>query len=279
MEVKVGYQGTNGTFSEIAVMRYFKDTDYEPHSYKSFTDILNDLDCGVIDCALLPVENTTTGVISRSIDLFRNYGLHAVGEITVEIRENLIAVPGTKIEEIREVYSHPEAISQCSGFFESHPGIKAVAYQDTAKAAEYIKTCNDHSKAALASERAAEFYGLESLLCGVQNSNTNMTRFLCVTEQNYISPEADKISLYFAVKHEPGTLYQVLGVLADRKLNMLKLESRPIPGSVFEYCFYLDFSGNLNDDNVKEALKEIRRRCVECRVLGCYPRASVEVPR
>ena len=274
MSIKVGYQGTNGTFSEIAVMKYFEGTDYEPHSYRNFTDILNDCDNGILDCAMLPVENTTTGVITRSVDLFRNYGIHAIGEINVPIRQNLIVLPGTKLEDIREVYSHPEAISQCSGFFAEHPSIRAIAYQDTAKAAEYVKSQMDSSIAALGSVRAAEYYELEVLIPSVQDSNMNMTRFLCVSEQNYVAPDADKISLYFVVAHEPGSLYQVLGVLADHKLNMLKLESRPIPGQLFEYCFYVDFSGHLHDENVRSAMKEIRKRCSECRVLGCYKSAS-----
>ncbi len=274
MTVRVGYQGTNGTFSEIAVMQYFAEVDYEPHSYKNFTDILNDCDSGVLDYALLPVENTTTGVITRTVDLFRNYGIHAVGEITVPIRQNLIVLPGTALEDIKEVYSHPEAISQCSRFFTEHPSVKAVAFQDTARSVEYIKDSNDPSRAALGSSRAAEYYGMEVLLPDIQDSNTNMTRFLCVTEQNEVNPEADKVSLYFSVRHEPGSLYHVLGVLAEHNLNMLKLESRPIPGQVFEYCFYLDFSGNLNDPSVRKALSEIRSRCNECRVLGCYKAAG-----
>ncbi|MBR2768643.1 MAG: prephenate dehydratase [Solobacterium sp.] len=276
MAVTVGYQGTNGTFSEIAVMKYFEDREYEPKNYRNFSDILNDLDCGVLDYALLPVENTTTGIISRSVDLFRNYGIHAVGEINVPIRQNLITLPEAKLEDIREIYSHPEAISQCAQFFADHPGIKAVAFQDTARSAEYVRDCNDIHKAAIGSQRAAEYYGLKSLMKAVQDSNTNMTRFLCVTEKNEISPDADKVSLYFAVKHEPGSLYQVLGVLAGRKINLLKLESRPIPGQMFEYCFYLDFSGTLLDDNIRGALAEIRRRCTECRVIGCYKAAPVE---
>ena len=276
MSVRVGYQGNNGTFSEIAVRRFFEGKDYEPHSYRNFSDILNDLDCGILDCAMLPVENTTTGVIARAVDLFRNYGIHAVGEITVAIRQNLITLPGVSLADIQEVYSHPEAISQCGQFFADHPSIRAIAYQDTAKAVEFVKNGNDPTKAALGSSRAAEYYELPILIPNVQDSNTNMTRFLCVTEQNSVDPEADKVSLYFEVTHEPGSLFHVLEVLADHKINMLKLESRPIPGEVFEYCFYVDFSGNLLDDNVRSALAEIRKRCSESRVLGCYKAAVPE---
>jgi chorismate mutase/prephenate dehydratase len=277
MAVTVGYQGTNGTFSEIAVMKYFEGREYEPRNYRGFPDILNDLDCGVLDYALLPVENTTTGIISRSVDLFRNYGIHAVGEINVPIRQNLITLPGTELSDIREIYSHPEAISQCAQFFADHPKIRAVAFQDTARSVEYIRECGDIHKAAIGSSRAAECYGLPSLLEGMQDSNTNMTRFLCVTEKNEIAKDADKVSLYFSVRHEPGSLYQVLGVLASRNINMVKLESRPIPGQMFEYCFYLDFSGSLADENIRSALSEIRRRCTECRVIGCYKAATIEL--
>lgn len=276
MPVTVGYQGTNGTFSEIAVMRYFEGKEYEPRNYRNFTDILNDIDCGLLDYAVLPVENTTTGIIARTVDLFRNYGIHAIGEINVPIRQNLITVPGVSLPEIQEVYSHPEAISQCSQFFADHPEIRAVAWQDTAKAVEYVRDCNDPHKAAIGSQRAAEYYGMESLIPGVQDSNTNMTRFLCVTEKNEIDPDADKVSIYFSVKHEPGSLYYVLGVLASRSINMMKLESRPVPGKMFEYCFYLDFTGNLSDENVRGAIAEIRRRCTECRVIGCYKAAAIE---
>jgi len=130
------------------------------------------------------------------VDLFKNYGIHAVGEITVPIRQDLIVVPGTKFEEIKEVYSHPEAITQCTEFFNAHPEIKAVAFQDTARAVEYVKECNDHSKAAIGSSRAREYYEMESLKTAIQDSNTNMTRFLCVTEKNENHADADKVSLY-----------------------------------------------------------------------------------
>ena len=277
MKIKVGYQGNHGTFSEIAAMRFFAGKDFEACGYPNFKTILTDVENGVLDYAVLPVENTTTGIISRSVDLFRNYGIHAVGEINVPIRQNLIVLPGAELSDIREIYSHPEAISQCAQFFADHPKIRAVAFQDTARSVEYIKECGDIHKAAIGSTRAADYYGLHSLLEGMQDSNTNMTRFLCVTEKNEIAKDADKVSLYFSVRHEPGSLYQVLGVLAARNINMVKLESRPIPGQMFEYCFYLDFSGSLADENIRSALAEIRRRCTECRVIGCYKAATIEL--
>lgn len=270
MRFTVGYQGNHGTFSEIAVIQYFQHTPYDPVNYTNFVSIVEDVEQGKLDYALLPVENTTTGIISRTYDLFSSHEIFANGEITVPIRHDLIVVPGTKIEEIKEVYSHPEAIGQCQQFFQNYPIIKAVVYQDTAKSVEYIKGLNDPSKAAIGSRRAAEYYGMESLLKSIQDQNTNSTRFLCVSKQMEIPTAANKISLRIVLRHEPGSLYQALSVLAQRGINLLKLESRPLPGQPFHYCFYVDFRGNLNELNVQEALNEMKECSDDLRILGCY---------
>jgi chorismate mutase/prephenate dehydratase len=135
---------------------------------------------------------------------------------------------------------------------------------------EYVKECNDRSKAALGSWRAREYYGLESLEAEVQDSDTNMTRFLVITNREIIDPAADKISMMMILKHRPGALYNILGILAKNGINILKLESRPIPGQIFEYMFYIDFEGNVSDRNMKEVLRELEMRCQTMRVLGCY---------
>ncbi|MCH4207318.1 MAG: prephenate dehydratase [Solobacterium sp.] len=276
MTVKVGYLGRHGTFSEIAVMQYFNAQRYEPKNYTDFNTILNECDEGKLDCAMLPVENTTTGVIARTYDLFQHHHVHAVGEIVVPIREDLIVLPGTQMETLKEAYSHPEVISQCQNFFHAHPEIKPIACSDSAAAVEYVKQCNDPSKAALASRRAGEYYGLHSLRTEIQDSDTNMTRFLLVTAHEEQDPEADKISMMLVLKHEPGALYQALGALADKQINVTKLESRPIPGHAFQYLFYIDFKGNTEDPDVKEAIEGLKERCSECRLLGCY-KAAVTV--
>ncbi|NCB34268.1 MAG: hypothetical protein EOM64_10425, partial [Erysipelotrichia bacterium] len=139
MAVTVGYLGSHGTFSEIAVMQYFSSQRYEPKNYKSFDEILNDCDQQILDYAMLPVENTTTGVISRTYDLFRDHQVHAVGETVVPIKEDLIVVPHTEIAQIHEVYSHPEVIAQCQNFFRTNPGITPIATTDSSAAVEYIK--------------------------------------------------------------------------------------------------------------------------------------------
>lgn len=276
MPLKVGYQGNHGTFSEIAVMRYFEGQDIEQVSFTNFPDIMKSCESGELDYALIPVENTTTGMISRTYDLFKNHKVMAVGEIIVRIRQDLIVLPGTKPEEIREVYSHPEALSQCQEFFRSHPNIRAVAYQDTARSVEYVRQCGDHSKAALGSARASEYYRMESLLSGVQDSDTNMTRFLCIAAKEEIPDDADKVSIMLVLNHEPGALYHAMGILAYNDINIVKLESRPIPDEPFHYCFYLDFAGSLNDPFVRTALLKLKEHSIETRVLGCYKAAQVD---
>ena len=276
MKIKVGFQGSNGTFSEIAALQYFRNRDIEAQGYPGFKAILNDVENGTLDYAVLPVENTTTGIIARCYDLFRQYDIHAVGEIAIPIREDLIVIPGTGLEEIREVYSHPEALSQCTEFFAANPQIKSVPWQDTARSVEYVRDCGDRSKAALGSWRAREYYGMESLISEVQDSDLNMTRFLVVTAKDESDPAADKISMMLVLKHRPGALYNILGILAKNGINILKLESRPIPGKIFEYMFYIDFSGNTETREMKAVLKELSLRCEEARMLGCYKAAEPE---
>lgn len=271
--MKIGFQGRHGTFSEIAALSYFSTQEIEPCGYPNFKLILEDVQNGVLDYALLPVENTTTGIISRTYDLLCHYDIHVIGEIDIPIHEDLIVVPGTKIEEIREVYSHPEALLQCSGFFAEHPEIKSMSFQDTARSVEYIRDCNDRSKAALGSWRAREYYGMESLIRNVQDNDLNMTRFFAVSAKKEVAADADKISMMIVLKHEPGTLYRALGILNDQKINILKLESRPIRGRVFEYMFYIDFSGNMNDENVEKAVRALQESSEESKLMGCYKAA------
>lgn len=274
MSIKVGFQGAHYTFSHIAVMEFFKGVDIEEINYKDFPTIIKAVEDGEIDYAMLPVENTTTGIISRTYDFFKDHNLFAVGELNVPIIQSLIVYPGTKVEDIREVYSHPEALSQCNTFFYEHPYAKAVPYQDTAKGVEHCAQCKDPKIAALGSTAAAKYYGMEVLIKEAQDSSTNVTRFLCVTNHQEVSENANKISSYFVVKHEPGSLVRTLSILAFRGINLLKLESRPIIGKNFEYCFYMDFDGNINTPEIKQTIEEAKFFCEEFKILGNYPKAK-----
>ena len=263
--MKVGYQGVSGAFSEAAVKKYFKGKQFEDIGYSSFVTLFTDVENGVLDYALLPVENTTTGIIARVYDHFQYHNVHMIGEVVN---------PGTRLEEITEVYSHPEALAQCQELFVRYPGMKPHAHEDTALSVSYIRDTGDRSKAALASELAAETYGMEILLPDVQDSNVNMTRFVCISNKDEYPDDADKVSIRMVTAHTPGALFNVLGVFASLRINVLKLESRPIFGRVFEYCFYLDFAGNLKDPDTQEALRRLRYDCVELNVFGNYKSAE-----
>jgi chorismate mutase/prephenate dehydratase len=271
--MKVGYQGVRGAFSESAVRLFFEGREYEEECYSNFISMFRDVESGVLDYAVFPVENTTTGIIARTYDHFQHYGVHVVGEAVVPIRECLIANPGTRIEEIREVYSHPEALSQCQALFDEYTDMRPHAHEDTALSVSYIKDLGDNTKAALASELAAEIYGMEILLPYVQDSDVNMTRFFLVTGREEYAEDADKVSIRMVTGHTPGSLFNALGIFASLNINVLKLESRPIFGRVFEYCFYLDFAGNINDPDVQEALRRLQYDCVEVNVFGNYKAA------
>lgn len=272
-KIIVGYQGEHGTFSEIAVHRYYANQEFEARNYTNFVDILNDLEKGKIDTALLPVENSTTGIIYRTYDLLKDRDVFAIGEVNVRILENFIGIPGSTIDEIEEVYSHPEALSQCQGFFLKYPHMKSIPYQDTAKSVEYIKECNNPKKGALASYLAAEYYNCPILEENVNDNELNTTRFLCVCKGQRSVKNANKISMYFVVNHQPGTLYQVIKIFAESNINMLKLESRPLKGRLFEYCFYIDFDGSLENPIVQEAIQKVKDFCVEMKCLGSYCKA------
>ena len=275
LKLIVGYQGVSGAFSEEAVKKFFSGQEYEERCYSDFITMLSDVENGALDYAMFPVENTTTGIIARTYDHFQNYDIHAVGEVVVPIRECLIACPGAALEEIREVYSHPEALSQCQEMFKKYPWMSPHAHEDTALSVSYIRDSGDKTKAALASELAAEAYGMDILVQDVQDNEVNMTRFLCMTGKAEYPEDADKVSIRMVTSHSPGALFNALGIFAALGINVLKLESRPIYGRIFEYCFYLDFAGDLNDADTVEALRRLSYDCVELNVFGNY-KAAVE---
>ena len=271
---KVAYLGTKGAFSEMAVIKYFGEGNVDAVPYPDFTSMFEAVRDGSSDYAMFPVENTTTGMITRTYDLFQYYDLYACGEVLVPVNECLITVQGAELKDIKEIYSHPEAISQCAGFFRRHPEFKPIVFGNTATAVRFIKEQNDPSKAALASSLAAKIFGLPVLLENVQDNKNNITRFLCVSAEKRTAEGADKISAMLVLKHDTGALYRALGVLAGQGINLLMIQSRPIPGKVFDYCFYLDFEGSFSNPDTAEALRRLKYDCEEVKIIGNY-RAAV----
>lgn len=269
-KITVGYQGVPGSYSEEALRNYFRE-DITSQNYTNFGDVFKALQIGEIDYGVLPLENSFTGGIAEVYDLLCQYGYYIVGEKCVHVRHNLLASPGVKIEDIQEVYSHPQALLQCSKYLKDRPNWNSVPCSNTAVSAKLISEQKDSTKAAIASERAAKLYGLSILKKGINNNPQNYTRFIIIGRHLNSTEKNNKISLSLAIPHEPGSLHRILSYFAENKLNMLKIESRPIQDKTWEYLFYIDFEGNLRNPKVRSAVDSIQKNSTFFRLLGNYP--------
>lgn len=269
---KVGYQGVSGAFSQQACQNFFSK-DVKSIGYPEFEDVYIALKNKDIDYAVLPIENSSTGAINDNYDLIRKYGFYIVGETAVHVDQCLMGVVGSKLEDLREVYSHPQGLAQSSEFFFEHRQLTPMPYKDTAMAAKYVALEGDKSKGAIASRLACELYGLEMIQEAIQNEKTNKTRFMVVS-RDFITPtNSDKVSVLFTLPHEVGTLYKMLQITTLYGVNLEKIESRPIKEENWNYYFYIDFSGNIREKNVAKAISELKEKASTFRVLGNYKKA------
>ncbi len=218
---------------------------------------------------MLPIENSTAGIVSEIYDLLVEFENYIVGEQIIKIEHCLMAAPGTKIEDIRTVYSHPQSLMQSARFLNGYSW-QQISMQNNAFAARKVAEDKDRTQAAIASEYAAGLYGLSVLQKGVNQSSTNSTRFIIVTNQKIFLKDAGKVSICFEVPHESGSLYHMLSHFIYNNLNMNRIESRPIEGRNWEYRFFIDFDGNLSDSAVKNALRGLREEARNMRILGNY---------
>lgn len=265
----VGFQGLPGSYSEQALREYFGE-DIQNKNLPNFEDVFKTLETGEIDYGVLPLENSFTGGIAEVYDLLCSYGFYIVGEKGIKVEHNLLALPGAGLKDIEEVYSHPQALQQCSSFLRSNSDWNLISCSNTAVSAKIVSESASMSKAAIASKRAASLYGLTVLRSYINNDSYNYTRFIIIGRNLEIKKESDKISLAVAISHEPGSLYRVLSHFVKNDLNMLKIESRPILNKPWEYLFYVDFEGSLEDEKVKEAVKGIKEDSTYFQMLGIY---------
>lgn len=268
-KVLIGYQGVLGSFGEQAAKEYF-NKDEEKVNFKDFEDVFKALANDEIDYGVLPFENSSTGAIADVYDLVRKYGFYIVGERCLKIQQNLLAVPGTKLEDIKEVYSHIQAFLQSRAFLGKYPDWIQIPYFNTALSAKYIKESNCKTKAAIASLDAAELYGLDVICENINFNSNNITRFVVVSKQDESNEEADKISMVISLPHISGSLFSILKVFTENNINMLKIESRPDIKKPFEYYFYIDIEGNEQDDRVKKSLQEVEKISKSFKFLGNY---------
>lgn len=267
-KVRVVFQGAEGAYSQAAMVQYFGDKIQSFH-VNTFRDAMSAIEEGSADFAVLPIENSTAGIISEVYDLLVEFENYIVGEQIIKIEHCLLGVPGSTMEDIRTVYSHPQSLMQSARFLSEHDW-KQISMQNNAFAAQKVVKDGDKTQAAIASAYAGEIYGLDVLKKGVNQSDTNSTRFIIVTNQKVFLKDAKKISICFEIPHESGSLYHMLSHFIYNNLNLCKIESRPIEERNWEYRFFVDFEGNLADGAVKNALRGLRDEARNMKILGNY---------
>jgi chorismate mutase / prephenate dehydratase len=266
----VAFQGEPGAYSEEAAIQYFgPGSRLKP--FESLEDVFQAVESGQVKYGLVPVENSLEGMVARTYDLLLDSDIKVGGETQLRVVHCLIGLPESRLDSIREVYSHPQALGQCKSFL-NKMGWKLVPSNDTAGSVKMIKECGAIEKAAIASARSADIYGMKILVRGIEDNTHNYTRFFIIARQFAEQTGDDKTSIVFSVKHSPGALYDTLKGLAERKINLTKIESRPTRQKPWEYNFYVDFEGHYQDTKIKEALGDLEQKAIFVKVLGSYPK-------
>ena len=266
---RVVYQGEPGCYSEEAAVGFF-GPEVSSRGLAWFPDVFAALERGEADYAVLPVENSSTGSIRQVYDLLAQYNYYVVGECQVKVEHCLMALPGAALEDIQTVYSHEQGLMQCERYLDAHWGWRRVPTLDTAGSAKQVAESGDRTAAAICSRRAAQIYGLHILAEGVNYNAMNHTRFVVVSPVLELRPGRNKISAVFRLPHQSGSLHEILTVFAVQGLNLLKIESRPIPGRGWEYLFFLDFTGDLAAPEMDGVLHELGQLAAEFRILGNF---------
>lgn len=266
---RIVFQGTEGAYSQAAMEKYFGNNINSFH-VQTFRDAMEAIEEGSADFAVLPIENSSAGAVNEVYDLLMEFENYIVGEVFLPIEHTLAGLPGTQLCDIERVYSHPQALMQSARFLDDHRDWQQISVANTAVAAKKVLEDNVHTKAAICSAYAAEYYGLEILEEQINHNAKNATRFIVVTNQKIFLKDAGKISICFEGAHESGSLYHLLSHFIYNDLNMIKIESRPIEGRNWEYCFFVDFEGNMADGAVKNAIRGLREEARNLKILGNY---------
>lgn len=266
---KVVYQGTEGAYSQLAMQAYFGE-EIDSYHVETWRDAMEAIRKGEADYAVLPIENSSAGIVGENFDLLVEYDNCIVAEQTIKIEHALLGLQGTELSDITCVYSHPQALMQSVDFLNEHREWERVSMKNTAVAAKKVLEDNQKNQAAIASSVTAEIYGLEILKDHINYSDENSTRFIIVAGKQICLKDASKVSLCFEVSHESGSLYRMLSHFMFNNLNMVKIESRPIKDRSFEYRFFVDLEGNLQDGAVQNALKGLLEEALYVKVLGNY---------
>ena len=264
----VACQGVEGAYSQIACEKMFKSPFIM--YFKNFEGVFNAIDQGLCQYGILPLENSTAGSVKKVYDLMISHNFSIVRTFRMKIDHNLVANPGTKLSDIKEVYSHEQAINQCSAFLSSLPGVKIIPVENTAVAAKMVSESGRNDVAAISSRYCEELYDLVNLADNIQDKDNNRTRFICISKNLEIYPGSDKTSIMMVLSHKPGALYKVLARMYVLGINVIKLESRPIADRDFEFMFYFDLETSIYSEEFVQLMCELDDICEEFKYLGSY---------
>ena len=261
-------QGVEGAYSQIACEKMFKNPFIM--YFKNFEAVFAAIEQGMCQYGILPIENSTAGSVKKVYDLMIKHNFSIVRTFRLKIDHNLLVKPGTRLSDIKEIYSHEQALNQCGDFIHSLPGVNVIPVSNTAVAAELVANSDRNDVAALSSRTCAALYGLECLAASVQDKGNNRTRFICISKNLEIYPGSDKTSIMMVLNHKPGALYKVLARLYTLGINVTKLESRPIPDREFEFMFYFDLETSIYSEEFVQLMCELDELCEEFKYLGSY---------
>jgi chorismate mutase / prephenate dehydratase len=267
--LKIAFFGPEGTFSHIAAMRHFGSfASYVP--MESIKAVFDSVEYGDASYGLVPIENSSEGVVSHTLDMFMDYDLKIAAEVLLEVSHNLLSKWGDK-GKIKRIYSHPQALAQCRGWLEANmTGIPVFAAVSTAKAAEIVS--HDDEAAAVASELAARLYDLKFIRRHIEDKKNNFTRFLVIAKESPSRSGSDKTSIMFSINDKPGALYDILYPFKEMKINLTKIESRPSKKRAWEYIFFVDMQGHIEEEKIRKTIEKVRKSCLYLTHLGSYPR-------
>ncbi len=270
--MRVAVLGPRGTFSELAALEYFGKADF--FYCQSITDVARLVAEGAVEHGVIPVESLREGSVGEALDALAWMDVRVKAEIVLPVTHALLVVPGTRLDQITQVLSHPQALSQSRRFFQTHlPNVELIEMTSTARAAEQVAKLRQSHMAAVGPARLAELYGLEILRDNVSEGEENLTRFFCLGKSDSPPSGKDKTSIVFYTERDrPGILYEILGEFASRKINLTKIESRPSKKALGDYLFFIDFEGHREDPVVVEALEGVRQKTAMLKILGSYPR-------
>ncbi len=271
--IRAGFQGERGAFSEIAV-RQLLGSESDPVPFERFDQVFAALDEKKVEAAVIPMENTLHGSVIENYDHLLHYDVEVIGETSVRIVHNLIALPGVAFKDVVEVFSHPVALNQCLRFFQQNTQIEKKTFYDTAGSVKMLAETKRRDAAAIASNLAADIYGARILKRGIEDDRANFTRFFLLQRKGGSikgkMPPSKKVSIVFSTKNEAGSLFRALSALALRDISLTKIESRPLKGKPWEYLFYVDFAGTLKEEKVQNAIRHLVEVADFSKVLGSY---------